>query len=95
MFPSSFAPARPHQPSDMLAYMKRTTVKLPDDLDARLRHEAERRGSTVSALTRASIEAYLGATSGRRKLIATAAGRSGSHDVSVRIEEILRDEVAR
>ena len=32
----------------MLAYMKRTTVKLPDDLDARLRHEAARRGTTVS-----------------------------------------------
>ena len=36
----------------MRAYLKRTTVKLPDDLDARLRHEAERRGSTVSELTR-------------------------------------------
>ena len=28
---------------DMPAYMKRTTVKIPDALDARLRHEAERR----------------------------------------------------
>ena len=27
-----------------LAYIKRTTVRLPDELDARLRHEAERRG---------------------------------------------------
>jgi predicted transcriptional regulator len=79
----------------MLAYMKRTTVKLPDDLDARLRHEAERRGSTVSELTREAIEAHLGGGVGRRKLIAAAGGRSGSHDVSVRIEEILRDEVSR
>lgn len=79
----------------MLAYVKRTTVKLPDDLDARLRHEAERRGSTVSELTREAIEAHLGAGSGRRKLIASAAGRSGSHDISVRIEEILRDEASR
>lgn len=78
----------------MLAYMKRTTVKLPDDLDARLRHEAERRGSTVSALTREAIEAHLGGRVGRRKLIASAAGRSGSHDVSVRVEEILRNEVS-
>ncbi|MET0834746.1 MAG: CopG family transcriptional regulator, partial [Actinomycetota bacterium] len=31
--------------------MKRTTVKLPDDLDARLRHEAARRGMTISELT--------------------------------------------
>ena len=79
----------------MLAYMKRTTVKLPDDLDARLRHEAERRGSTVSELTREAIEAHLGAGLGRRKLIASAAGRSGSNDVSVRIEGILRNEVSR
>lgn len=79
----------------MLAYMKRTTVKLPDDLDARLRHEAERRGSTVSQLTREAIEAHLGGVPGRRRLLAAAAGRSGSHDVSERIEEILRDETRR
>jgi predicted transcriptional regulator len=80
----------------MLAYMRRTTVKLPDDLDARLRHEAERRGITVSELTREAIEVHLGTSSeGGRKLIASAAGRSGFHDVSVRIEEILRDEVTK
>ncbi len=79
----------------MLAYVRRTTVKLSDDLDARLRHEAERRGSTVSELTREAIEALLGGGSGRRKLIGAAAGRSGFHDVSVRIEEILRNEVSR
>jgi predicted transcriptional regulator len=74
--------------------MKRTTVKLPDDLDARLRHEAERRGVTVSELTREAIETRLGSRpKGRRRMIAAAAGRSGSHEVSVRIEEILRDEV--
>jgi predicted transcriptional regulator len=74
--------------------MKRTTVKLPDDLDARLRHEAERRRVTVSELTREAIETHLGSRpAGRRRMIAAAAGHSGSHDVSVRIEEILRDEV--
>lgn len=78
----------------MLAYMKRTTVKLPDDLDARLRHEAERRRVTVSELTREAIETHLGTRqTGRRRMIAAAAGRSGSHDISARIEEILRDEV--
>ena len=79
----------------MLAYMLRTTVKLPDELDARLRHEAARRGLTISELTREAIEAHLGAAPGRRKLIAAAAGRSGSHDVAARIEEILRDEVRK
>lgn len=71
--------------------MKRTTVKLPDALDARLRHEAARRGTTVSSLTREAIEAHLG----RRRLGAAGAGRSGSADVSERIEEILAAELGR
>jgi predicted transcriptional regulator len=75
--------------------MRRTTVKLPDELDARLRHEAERRGTTVSALTREAIEAYLGGGgTGRRQLLAAGAGRSGQSDVSEQIEKILRAEVA-
>jgi predicted transcriptional regulator len=74
--------------------MKRTTIKLPDDLDARLRHEAERRGITMSELTREAIETHLG-TSGRRRLEAAAAGDSGRDDISERIEEILHSEVAR
>lgn len=74
----------------MLAYMVRTTVKIPDELDARLRHEASRRGMTISELTREAIESHLGP---RRRLSAAAAGRSGRSDVSERIEEILADEV--
>ena len=70
--------------------MKRTTVKVPDDLDARLRHEAERRGTTVSEITREALDSYLGR--GRRKLSLVAIGRSGRRDVSVRIEQILRRE---
>ncbi len=77
----------------MLAYMQRTTVKLPDELDARLRHEAERRGMTVTQLTREAIEAHLGRTGSRRRLLAGGAGASGRHDVSERIEEILAAEV--
>jgi hypothetical protein len=72
--------------------MKRTTVKLPDDLDARLRHEAARRRMTIAELTREAIESHLG---GRRRLLAAGAGRSGRDDVSERIEEILRAEAAR
>lgn len=79
----------------MLAYVKRTTVKLPDDLDALLRHEAERRGITVSALTREAIEGHLGATAGRRRLRAAAAARSGRDDISERIEELLAAELSR
>jgi Arc/MetJ-type ribon-helix-helix transcriptional regulator len=77
----------------MLAYMQRTTVKLPDELDARLRHEAERRGTTVSALTREAIENLLGGQRGTRRLLAAGAGASGRDDISERIEEILATEV--
>jgi predicted transcriptional regulator len=74
--------------------MKRTTVKLPDNLDARLRHEAKRRGITVSELTRTAIEAQVGAGS-PRDLKAAGAGRSGHTEVSERIEEIIAAELAR
>lgn len=79
----------------MLAYMKRTTVTIPDALDARLRHEAQRRGITIAAVTREALEAYLGGASTRRRLGAAGAGRSGRRDVSERIEEILTAELAR
>lgn len=79
----------------MLAYMKRTTVKIPDELDARLRHEAQLRGMTISEVSREALEAHLGGASARRTLGAAAAGRSGRSDISVRIEEILTSEVGR
>ncbi len=80
----------------MLAYMKRTTVKIPDALDARLRHEAARRGTTIADISREALEAYLGTSpSKRRRLGAAGAGRSGRSDVSERIEEILATEVLR
>ena len=53
--------------------MKRTTVTLPDDLDARLRYEAERRQTTVSALTREAIESFLGVGT-QRTLLSVGAG---------------------
>lgn len=77
----------------MLAYVQRTTVKLPDDLDARLRHEAARRGITVSDLTREAIETFLSAPHGKRRLLAAGAGASGLSDISERIEELLASEV--
>lgn len=79
----------------MLAYMKRTTVKIPDALDARLRHEAERRGTTIADISRQALEAYLVGPSARRRLDAAGTGRSGHTDISARVEEILAAEVAR
>lgn len=73
--------------------MKRTTVKLPDELDALLRHEAQRRGLTISELTREALAHHLGAAGARRQLGAAASGHSGRRDVSRRVEEILAREV--
>ena len=72
--------------------MKRTTVKVPEDLDSRLRHEAARRGTTVSDITREALEAYLGP---RRRLSFEGLGHSGGGDIASRIEEILREEWGR
>jgi predicted DNA-binding protein len=74
--------------------VRRTTVKLPNDLDAKLRHEAARRGSTISDVTREAIEAQIGGVA-RRRLIAAKAGRSGQRDTARRIEEIIRQEDLR
>ena len=80
----------------MVRIMRRTVTRLEGLVtpnDARLRHEAERRGSTVSALTRAAIENLLGVQHGTRRLLAAGAGASGRDDISERIEEILANEV--
>jgi hypothetical protein len=71
--------------------MKRTTIKLPEELDARLRFEAERRGVTVSQLTREAIAAYLGEGPVRR-LRAAGAGNSGLGDLASRIDHYLRED---
>ena len=84
----------------MLAYMSRTTVHLPDDMDARVRQEAARRGMTLSDWTREAIEAHLPGAGPRpdgrrRRLGAGGVGHSAQDDISVRIREILRREVSR
>ena len=78
----------------MLAYMKRTTVKISEELDARVRHEAERRGITFSEFTREALERHVRNGDGRR-LSFIGAGDSGRTDVSARIDEILAEEFGR
>jgi plasmid stability protein len=74
--------------------MRSITVNLPDDLDAKLRHEVARRGTTIADVTREAIEAHVGGVAGRR-LIAAKAERSGSRDTARRIEAIIREETCR
>lgn len=75
---------------DTLTNMVSITVKLPEGLDYRLRHEARRRGITISELTSEAIASHLGPS---RRLGAAAAGRSGRADISERIEKILARRV--
>jgi predicted transcriptional regulator len=74
--------------------MKRTTVKLPDELDTRLRHEAERRGVTIADVTREALEAYLQRKRGRR-LGFVGVGDSGDGTVAARIEALIDKEWGR
>ena len=74
--------------------MKRTTVKLSDELDARLRHEAARRGTTIAEIVREALEAHLGSGK-RRRFLAAKSGRSGYHDTARRIEELLGEGFGR
>lgn len=74
--------------------MKRTTVKIPDELDGWLRREAKRRGMTISEVTREALEEHL--RGGRRRLLAAAgSGRSGRSDLSERLEEILAEDAGQ
>ena len=68
--------------------MRGIAVRLPDEMDARLRREAARRGITGSALMREAIARHLDIESTRR-LLAAGAGNSGRSDVAERVEEIL------
>lgn len=72
--------------------MKRTTVKLPDELDARLRKEAELRGTTLSDLVREAIEELLGVRPRQyHRLSFTGMFASGHTDTSERVDEILAE----
>ena len=73
--------------------MKRTTVKIPDQLDAKLRHEAERMGMTVSELVREALEMRLGGS--RRPRLRAMAGslRSGESNLASRVDEIIQADI--
>ena len=72
--------------------VKRTTVKLPDEVDARLRKEAELRQTTVSSLVREAIEQFLsGRPRRRRRLPFTGLFASGYTDTSERVDQILAE----
>ncbi|HMQ26602.1 MAG TPA: ribbon-helix-helix protein, CopG family [Acidimicrobiales bacterium] len=74
--------------------MKRTTVMLEDEVDARLRREARRRGTSVSELVRAAIDDAYG-TPGRRprRLAFIGIGDSGLGDAGERFDDYLLEDL--
>jgi hypothetical protein len=73
--------------------MTRTTISLPDELDAALRREARRRGIPVSQLVREAIEARLGFGE-KRRLPFIGLGHSGYSNTAENIDAILESEWA-
>lgn len=73
--------------------MKRTTVMLPDEALARLRHESRLRGSSVSEIVRDAVERHLAkgdaGSRGRRQLGFFAVGEGGPADASERVDEYV------
>jgi hypothetical protein len=75
--------------------MKRTTIKISDELDAKLRHFAALRNGTLSEVIREALDWYAnGADPARRRrfLFAAGAGASDGSGIASRIEEILAEE---
>jgi hypothetical protein len=74
--------------------MKRTTIMLPDDVDARLRLEARRRGVSVAQVARDAIERELPAPADGH-LSFFAVGDGSPTDASERVDEFVADSVRR
>lgn len=75
--------------------VKRTTIMLPDDLDARLRLEARRLGSSIADVARDAIERQLPQPSADGHLSFFSIGDGSPADASERVDEFVGKAVAR
>jgi len=73
--------------------MKRTTVTLPDGLDARIRQEARRRGVSIADVVREAIDRYLPAPSSAARLGFLAIGEADLDDASERVGELVGQSI--
>ena len=76
-------------------FMKRTTIMLPDDLDARIRLEARLRGVSIADVAREAIERYVPDPAPTGRLGFFAIGEGGPIDASERVDELVGKAVAR
>ncbi|HEX4838802.1 MAG TPA: CopG family transcriptional regulator [Solirubrobacteraceae bacterium] len=75
--------------------MKRTTIMLPDALDARLRGEARRRGVSIADVARVALERELPEQKTSAALSFFAIGKGGPPDVAERAEEWVSEAISR
>lgn len=75
--------------------MKRTTIKISEELDTKLRHIAAQRDGTLSDVIREALELYANGGVPKRRFLSAgsgASGRSGKPGIASRIEELLAEE---
>jgi hypothetical protein len=69
--------------------MKRTTIMVPDDLDARMRQEARRKGVSIADVARRAIERDLPSPPKDGRLSFFAVGEGNPDDVSEHVEDYV------
>ena len=75
--------------------VKRTTIMLPDALDARLRHEARRRSVSIADVARQALEQQLPEPSHNGGLSFFAIGPGGPRDVAEHAEDFVGKAIDR
>lgn len=75
--------------------MKRTTIMLPDDIDARLRLEARRRGTSIADVAREALERQLPAPAQDGPLGFFAVGEGDPDDVSEHVDDYVAKAIRR
>jgi Ribbon-helix-helix protein, copG family len=68
---------------------------LPEDVDARLRHEARRRGVSIADVAREALDRHLPPPRADGRLSFFAVGEGSPSDASERVDELVADAVRR
>ena len=76
-------------------FMKRTTIMLSEEVEARLRLEARRRGVPIAEVVREAVERHLPAPKPGRPLSFFGVGEGGPADASERVDEYVQRAVRR
>lgn len=84
---------QPGKPEEQPA--ERTTVTLPAQLARALRAQSRARGRSVSSIVREALQAYFEGQEPPELPSFAGVGRSGRHDLSERVEELIAEHLDR